>query len=276
MMGVESLLIRTAAPLVLSTVVLSDASLVARLRPETVTAWNAYRAGVESRRSQERADRGRFLALDFLPTRAGDRRAALAGDLVTRRFDRARSGAARVDVPSGRVHHWLGVVFIRGTSVSELLSRLEHDDPPAIQEDVLTSSVLSRAPGVLRTYLRLRRTKIVTAVYNTEHEVRFERIDQARGASTSVATKIAEVRHPGTPEEVELPPGDDRGFLWRLDAFWRYEAVPGGVLAECESISLSRDVPALIDYVAGRIIAGTARESMEKTLLALRDRYERR
>jgi len=35
--------------------------------------------------------------------------------------------------------------------------------------------------------------------------------------------------------------GDDRGFLWRLNAYWRYEQVAGGVIAECESITLSRD-----------------------------------
>jgi hypothetical protein len=48
----------------------------------------------------------------------------------------------------------------------------------------------------------------------------------------------------------------------------------GGVIAECESLSLSRDVPVLVDYVVGRIIDGTARESMERTLSALRARYQ--
>jgi hypothetical protein len=65
--------------------------------------------------------------------------------------------------------------------------------------------------------------------------------------------------------------GDDRGFLWRLNAYWRYEAVPGGVIAECESVSLSRDVPFGLGLVAGPIIRSTARESMERTLESLRD-----
>jgi hypothetical protein len=46
------------------------------------------------------------------------------------------------------------------------------------------------------------------------------------------------------------------------------------VIAECESLSLSRDVPMLVDYIIGRVIDGTARESMERTLSALRTRYQ--
>jgi hypothetical protein len=35
----------------------------------------------------------------------------------------------------------------------------------------------------------------------------------------STATKIAELADAGTPAEHELPPGEDRGFLWRLNAY---------------------------------------------------------
>jgi hypothetical protein len=250
-----------------------DAALVARLKPETVTAWNTYVAAVETRRTTERKDPRRFLVADFQPTAAAERQDVLAGALVVRRMDGARSGANHVDVPSGRVHHWRGAVFIPGPSAAELIDRIEASDPPAIQDDVIRSSVLKRRPGNVHVFLRLQRTKIVTAVYNSEHDVRFETIGPARAASTSVSTKIAEVKSPGTSSEMELPPGDDRGFLWRLNGYWRYESAPGGVIAECESLSLSRDVPVLVDYIVGRVIDGTARESMERTLTALRTRY---
>jgi hypothetical protein len=257
-----------------ATVAMAEGSLVARLKPETVSAWNKYVAAVESRRADERKDSRRFLVTDFQPTAAADRKAVLAVGIVARRMEGARSGAEHVDVPSGRVHHWRGAVFIPGPSVTDLLSRIEHSDPPAIQDDVIRSSVLKRQPGGVHVFLRLQRTKIVTAVYNSEHDVRFELVSPTRAASTSVSTKIAEVKDPGTATEVELPQGDDRGFLWRLNGYWRYEAVPGGVIAECESLSLSRDVPVLVDYVVGRVIDGTARESMERTLSALRVRYQ--
>ena len=265
---------RSGALFLVATVVLAETSLIARLKPETVSAWNTYVAAVESRRATERKDARRFLVTDFQPTAAADRKAVLAGGVVARRMEGARSGAEHVDVPSGRVHHWRGAVFIPGPSAPDLLSRIESSDPPAIQDDVIRSSVLKRQPGAVHVFLRLQRTKVVTAVFNSEHDVRFELVGPTRGASTSVSTKIAEVKNPGTPTEVELPIGDDRGFLWRLNGYWRYEAVPGGVIAECESLSLSRDVPILVDYVIGRVIDSTARESMERTLIALRARYQ--
>jgi hypothetical protein len=160
--------------------------------------------------------------------------------------------------------------------VPALLERIEQADPPAIQQDVVSSSVIARAPGRVRVYLRLKRTKIVTVFYDTEHDVVFERRGSGRASSTSRATRIVEVRKPGTPDERQLAPGDDRGFLWRLNAYWRYQAVPGGVIAECESISLSRDVPVLLEYVAGPLVEGTAKESMEQTLIALKERFRAR
>ncbi len=39
----------------------------------------------------------------------------------------------------------------------------------------------------------------------------------------------------------EKPEGKDRGFLWRLNSYWRYQQVDGGVLVECESLTLSRE-----------------------------------
>jgi hypothetical protein len=249
--------------------------LEAKLQPETVAAWKRYVEAGEARRSRERADGTRFLVMDFQPTAAAERQAALAGQLVVREMEGRPSGAAGIEIPSGRVHHWRGAIFIPGPSVSHLLSQIEFSDPPAVQEDVIRSSVLARSPGAVRTYLRLRRSKIVTAVYNTEHDVRFAMVSPSRAESISVSTRIAEVRDPGTPQETELPVGDDRGFLWRLNGYWRYEAVPGGVLAECESISLSRDVPFMLDLVASPIINSTARESMERTLVALRQRYRK-
>jgi hypothetical protein len=124
----------------------------------------------------------------------------------------------------------------------------------------------------MRLFLRLQRTKFVTVVYNTEHEVTFAHGTAGRASSVSVATKIAEVTDANKPSERELPPGDDSGYLWRLNAYWRYQVVPGGVIAECESISLSRDVPFGLGFVIGGLIRGTAQESMTRALEEIRKR----
>jgi hypothetical protein len=88
--------------------------------------------------------------------------------------------------------------------------------------------------------------------------------------STTVATRIVELDEAGTSQERPLGPGEDRGFLWRLNAYWRYEAVAGGVLVECESISLSRRTPYGLGTIAAPFITRVARESMARTLTALR------
>ncbi len=74
----------------------------------------------------------------------------------------------------------------------------------------------------------------------------------------------------GTPREREKPDGDDNGFLWRLNAYWRYEQLSDGVLIECESVSLSRSVPFLLRPLASPIVNRIARESLENTLRSLR------
>jgi hypothetical protein len=156
------------------------------------------------------------------------------------------------------------------------MTRLAAGPPSAReQEDILDSRVLARGRDQMNVYLRLQRTKIVTVVYNTEHDVRFKRQTAARASSTSTATKIAEVDNPGEAGERELRPGDDSGYMWRWNTYWRYEEVPGGVFAECESVSLSRDVPGVVRLLAGPIIRSTAAESMERTLVGLRARHAR-
>lgn len=263
------------APWLAAVLLLAPIGVVAAgLRAETADGWAAYLAATERRRAGELVDPRRFLVMDHQQTPAEDRRALLSGAVVVAPMSTVERGRP-IAVPGGLVHHWRGAVLVKGTTVSELMSRIRHATPPALQEDVLRSSVITRGPNVMKVYLRLQRSKVVTVVYNTEHDVRFEHIDDRRAASTSTATKIAELKYPETAAEHELPLGSDRGFLWGLNAYWRYEAAPGGTIAECESVSLSRDVPAVLQFMAGPLIRDAARESMERTLMALRNRYGR-
>jgi hypothetical protein len=111
---------------------------------------------------------------------------------------------------------------------------------------------------------------VITVTYNTEHVVDYARVSSTRAVVRSVATRIVELAGAGGPEEHEKPSSQDNGFLWRLNAYWRYEAVPGGVIVECESVSLSRPVPLLIRPIANPVVDRVARESMTRTLTSLR------
>jgi hypothetical protein len=245
-----------------------------RLQPASASAWTTYAAATERRIAVELASGDRFLAMDFSPEAPADRRATLAGEIVVRAVETRDERGATLDVPSALVHHWRGAILIPGVTVTELLAGLQSGPPATKPEDVLRSAVIARGPDWMKVYLKLQRRKFVTVVYNTEHLVTYTRYGPTRGSSRSTATKIAELVDPGTPTERELPPGDDRGFLWRLNAYWRYDAVPGGVIAECESISLSRDIPSVFRDLVMPLVRSTARESMEKTLTALRAKME--
>jgi hypothetical protein len=247
---------------------------MASLKPEAVAAWGAYVSATEARIDAEIAAPGGFLGQDFDRDGAALRREVLVGSLPIAERETAGAGGEKIDVPFARVHHWRGAIFVPGATVHRILSDL-HDvpPPPGQQEEVVSSRILESRPDRIRVFLRLRRTGLVTVVYNTEHVVALRRIGNLRGATWSRAVRIAEVRHAGTPDETEQVPGQDRGFLWRLNAYWRYEEVAGGVLAECESITLSRTIPAVVRPVVAPLVRGAARESMARTLVAFRDRF---
>ena len=184
----------------------------------------------------------------------------------------ARPGGPEPDVPEGRIHHWVGAIFVPRTTVDAVLTYLQaHAGQEAgAYDDVIASKLLSRDGPRLRVFMKLRRTKIITATYNTEHLVEYRRMGADRASGRSVATRIAELEDAGTSGERERPPGDDSGYLWRLNAYWRYEQAGGGVLIECESVSLSRSVPVLLRPLISGIVEGVARDSLERTLTSLR------
>lgn len=239
----------------------------AELKPATVAAWQQYERAVDERYDRSLQPPATFFTQDALPDGSGDwRQRVRAGRVAMMRVATAPS------VPEGRVHHWAGAIFVPGVSVDRVVTYLQERAGQESKsfEDVTASKLLGRDGSTVRVFMRLRRENIITVHYNTEHTVEYRRLGAQRAASRSVATRIAEIEGAGTPGEKEKPIGNDHGFLWRLNAYWRYEQVDGGVLIECESVSLSRDVPALVRVLVNRTIEGIARESLERTLVSLR------
>jgi hypothetical protein len=119
----------------------------------------------------------------------------------------------------------------------------------------------------------LRKHKVITVTLNTLHDVEYFRVDDRHWHSRSVATRIAEVADAGESGEHELPVGNDSGFLWRMDSWWRYEQVEGGVIIESESVSLTRDIPTGLGWLIGPFVTSIPKESLrmmlENTRMAL-------
>jgi putative flippase GtrA len=226
------------------------------LRAPTLQAWSAYEP---------------FFALDSFGFK-GWKEAAMSGRISMQHMERPQPGGSSVDVPDGKIHHWAGAVFVPGVTLPAVLQHLakQAGRESDYYDDVIASRLLGRDGPTHRVFLKLRRTKVVTVTYNTEHTVAVRQLGASRATARSVSTRIAELADAGTANEREKPDGRDQGFLWRLNAYWRYEAVNGGVLIECESISLSRDVPAILKWFIGGMVEGVARESLERTLASLK------
>lgn len=206
------------------------------LRPETIPAWNKYVSATEARLSEARQGGAR----SFEPY----------GEAVA--------------IAGGTIHHWHGSTWIHGVTVDRMVFALMHPGTPPPQEDILESRVLARSGNTLDVYLKLVRRTVTTVTYDTEHRVTFTSESPDLATSRSVSTKIAE------------DGGGDHGFLWKLNSYWRYSQIGANVLVEVESLSLSREVPVLIKPVAAPIISRIARESMERTLDAMRKFFDAR
>lgn len=249
----------------------------AELHADTVAAWGLYVQATEQRIAGEIGADRPFLVQDFHPDPTDSRRAVSKGGVLVDKMRTRDDGGDTIGVPDGTIHHWRGSIFIPEVRLDDVLYGvkipLRQED---LQEDVIESRVLERDGDRMHVFLKLRRKKFVTVHYNTEHVMEYARHSAGRASSRSVATRIAELVDAGTPVEREKPLGDDRGFLWRLNSYWRYEEVDGGVIVECESVSLSRSIPSVLRWMVVPMINGAARESMERTLTSMRGRMDSR
>lgn len=240
---------------------LGGAAPVAAQPADAIKAWDTYIAALDRRYT----DGATFFVLDI---RGEDRwrERAKAGEIPMTELEPPA-------VTDAKLHGWAGAVYVPAATVGAVVRRMQEyaGRESEFYEEVKASKLLAREGDRLRVFMRIERDAgILTATYNTEHAVTYRRISAARSASRSTATKIAELADAGTPREREKAPGDDHGFLWRLNAYWRFEQYGDGVLIECESLSLSRSVPLVVRPLVGPIANRIARESLERTLRSLR------
>ncbi len=178
--------------------------------------------------------------------------------------------------PGGMIHHWTGVVFIPRAKLEDVLGVLEDYDRHSVYyaPDVERSKLESREGDYFRVFLRFRRHKVITVVLNTEHEVRYFHDAPGRAHSRSSAVRIAEVENAGKGDEREKIPGDDDGFMWRMETWWRMEERDGGVYVQSEVASLTRDVPTGFGWMINPFVTGIPKESLTFTLEATRKAVE--
>lgn len=239
------------------------------LKPATVEAFTRYITATEARINREVEHPEGFLYIDELdkPRRAPVLDQLKRGEVFIDRLETRDAAGHEIDVPDALIHHWIGDVFIPGASMRQVLAFVQdYDHHQDYYPEIVRSRLVGHDDDDFKIFYRVRKHKVITVTLDTEHDVRYSRFDDAHWSSRSLSTRIAEVADAGKPDEHAKPVGHDGGFLWRINSYWRFVERDGGVYVECESVSLTRDIPTGLGWLIGPFVTSIPKESLESTL----------
>jgi len=263
----------SAAPLVIAGF-LATAAFAAELTPKTTKAFDHYVRVREIQIAEELQDGQKFFWFDQLPE---PRRQKIyeqlrQGQIVIERLETLEENK-QIRIPNGLVHHWVGGAFIPRATLEQTLAVVQDYDHHEIiyRPDVRHSKLLGRDGDNFQVSMQLYKKTIVTTAVNAQFDVRYFTLGGSRAYSQSHSTRIAEVKDLGKPGEHELPVGQDHGYLWRMDSYWRFYEKDGGVYIQVESIGLSRGVPAIFAWLVRPLLSRIPRETLSHLLICTRE-----
>lgn len=258
---------RYARPLIPVLLALATAAPAAKLEPQTAAAFDRYIQLTETRMNADLTP-DRFLRLDGKP----DWQAKVRGGHILVEPGATLDNGKEIEVPGGMIQHWVGTMFIPGASIAEVTTVLQDYDnyKTFYRPEGIDSKQVAHRGDEYDVFLRLYKKQILTVMLNSNYHVRYGVLDSKHLYVISHSTRIAQVKDSGRPEAGEAPVGDDTGFLWRLNSYWRFEQADAGVYAECQAISLSRDGPPLLGWMIKGFLEKFPKESMLNTLRGTR------
>ncbi len=242
----------------------------AELKPATKEAFERYARATEARIDRETSSQDAFLYTEGLPGVRRDAAGAMLqhGEVYMERLETRDAAGKEMKAPDALIHHWLGAVFVPCVTLQQTLELVQdynrHQD--IYRPEVVRSKLISRHGNDFKIFYRLRKKKVITVTLNTDHDVHYELLSPQRATSRSYTTRIQEVIDADSEQEREKPVGEDGGFLWRLYSYWRFEEKDGGVYIECESISLTRDIPFVVSWIVKPFVTEIPKESLQMTM----------
>lgn len=239
-----------------------------QLKSETATAFDRYVALTEARMDDD-LHVDQFLVMDRLPDAQR-----------TEAYDQLKQGQVYIEelhteqdhhsihIPSGLIHHWVGAIFIPKATLSETHAVLQdyENEPNIYKPEIRRAELVERNGNESKIFLQFYNKSLVTVVLNEYSTVIEAHLGRTRLQSASRSTRIAEVANPGGPDEHERAEGDDHGYMWRLNSYWRIEEKDGGVYIQNESITLSRTVPLLLAWIVNPLVKSIPRDVLSHTL----------
>jgi hypothetical protein len=239
------------------------------LKSATVAAFDRYVQLTETRMAGEVAGTSPFLWIDRQP--AADRAAAqkelAAGQVVVAQMQ-TRDGRSEIDVPSGMVHHWIGTVLLPGVPLERVMAFVRDYPayPRAFGPTIERAQVISASGDRYEVSMRTSTKKVISVVIDATYTIDYRPLGTGRVWTKSVASNIREVQSAGTADERSRPAETGSGYLWRLNNYCSFEVRPEGTYEQCESVSLSRDMPFGIGWIVGPYVKSVPRETLTFTL----------
>jgi hypothetical protein len=245
----------------------------ADLQRQTAQAYDRYIELTGAQVTAELGQSGAYLWVERLPPeqRAADEEQLRNGQLVIERRETLDSGKP-IPTPGGMIHHWVGTVFVPGVTLAQTLSFMQDYDHKVeyFKPDIVRSKILRHEGDDYFVLLRFYKKKIITTVIDTDQEVHYHLVDSTHAYSRSRTTRVQEVENAGRSDEKLEAEGHDRGFMWRMNTYWRFEEKNGGTYVECQAISLTRDIPTGWGWMVGSFVTSVPRESLTFTLTTAR------
>ena len=240
-----------------------------QLTPATTAAFDRYVKLTEARMDAEIAGTSPLLWLDRQP--ASERSAIAArlrrGEIIVSKME-TRDGTREIDAGDGLFHHWVGTVLMPGVPLERVIAFVQDYPayPKVFAPTIQRARVLGRKGDHFDVAIRTYAHKVITVIIDQEFGVDYRSIRPKTVFSKSVAVNIMEVENAGKPNEQRTPSERGKGFLWRLNNYCVFEERPEGTYEQCESVSLTRDVPFGLGWIVRPFITGIPRETLEFTL----------
>ena len=251
------------------------------LQEDTARAYEKYLQAAEGRMAREEQLPQRFLYIESLPQ--AQQRSIWAtlksGGVWAVPLAATDEKGQPITAPHGTITHWVGDIFFPGATLDQALAVLQDfDDFQRIYKPEITRSrLLARHDRTFQVAFRIYKdTPWVNPTFDVDTTVSVTPVDATHARIRTIATRIVQVENAGKPGEHEDSVGHDGGYLWRLDTYWRLEAREGGVLAEFEAITLSRDIPFLLRWLVRPFVIRLAGQTMRAQLVATRSEVEKR
>jgi len=235
------------------------------LSPATLKAFDRYVAVTEVRIRAEQAGTAQPFWIDRQPERvkAPAWQKLRRGEVIAEALE-IRDNGQVIDVPDGRIHHWVATTLLPGVPIDRVLAVVrDYDHFPQVFAPLMTRAKVIEKQGdrdvvTLRTSIK----KLISVVMEGDYVMEYARLGPTRVATTTIATNLQQVINEGRADERREPTDRTEGYLWRYRMYCTVEQRPEGALDQCESLTLTRTVPGLVSWLVGGTVAAIPRDSL--------------